>query len=187
MILLTKKFSQSSITETPEDPTKILESDDLCDDKVQPYMIMPYAGKQGEKIMSKIVRKMPENVRPKIVYNGTKLSTFFSVKDKVKIEHQSNIIYYYKKETDENITYTGETKVRFGKRITEHQGRDKGSSIVGHFTKKGLPPPSPSEFRILARNYNNRLKRRIAESLFIKENKSTLNKQADAYKLKLFN
>ena len=148
---------------------------------------MPYAGKQGEKIMSKIAKKMPEKVRPKIVYNGTKLSTFFSVKDKVKKEHQSNIIYYYEKETDENTTYTGETKVRFGKRIKEHQGRDKGSAIVTHFSKKGLPPPSPSEFRIIGRNYNNRLKRRMAESLFIKENKSNLNVQADAYKLKLFN
>ena len=25
-----------------------------CDDEVQTYMIMPYAGKQGEKIMSKV-------------------------------------------------------------------------------------------------------------------------------------
>ena len=137
--------------------------------------------------MAKIVKKMPENVRPKIVYNGTKLSTFFSVKDKVQKEHCSNIIYYYESKTDESIAYTGETKCRLGKRIKEHQGRDKNSAIVIDFTAKGLPPPSPSEFNILGRNYKNRLKRRIAESLFIKENKSRLNIQADAYKLKLFN
>ena len=45
------------------------------EEKNQPYMVVPYAGKQGEKIMSKIVKKMPESVQPRIVYNGTKLST----------------------------------------------------------------------------------------------------------------
>ena len=37
-------------------------------------MIVPYAVKQGEKSMSKIIKKMSETVRLKIVYNGTKLS-----------------------------------------------------------------------------------------------------------------
>ena len=69
----------------------------------------------------------------------------------------------------------------------EHQGRDKASAIVVDFKAKGLPPPSPSEFTIVGRNYTDRLKRRIAESLFIKEKKPSLNVQVDAYKLKLFN
>ena len=157
------------------------------EEKMQPYMIVPYAGKQGEKIMSKITKKIPESVRPRIVYNGTKLSTFFSVKDKVHKEHCSDIVYYYQSKWDENATYTGETKCRFGKRIQEHRGLDKKSAIVINFKEKGLPPPSPSEFMVLGRNYSNRLKRRIAESLFIKEKNSGLNVQVDAYKLKLFN
>ena len=147
---------------------------------------MPYAGKQGEKIMRKIARKMPEEVRPRIIYKGTRLSTFFSVKDKVPKEHCSNLIYYFKRKTDENA-YTGETKVRLGKRMKEHQRGDKNSAIVLDFQEKNLPPPSPSEFTILGRNYNNRIKKRIAESLIIKEKKSNLNVQVDAYKLKLFN
>ena len=153
----------------------------------RPYMIVPYAGKQGEKIISSIVKKIPESVRPKIVYNGTKLSTFFSVKDKVPKEHCSNLIYYYERRDDEDTAYTGETRCRIGKRIQEHQGRDKQSAIVLNFQEKNLPPPSPSEFTILGRNYGNRLKRRIAESLFIKEKKSGLNVQVDSYRLKLFN
>ena len=36
------------------------------EEKNQPYMVVPYAGKQGEKIMSKIVKKMPESVRPSV-------------------------------------------------------------------------------------------------------------------------
>ena len=180
-----EKFSPTSIStnDTPEVETESTASEE----KTQPYMVMPYAGKQGEKIMSKIMKKMPDKVRPRIVYNGTKLSTFFSVKDKVQKEHCSNIIYYYKSKLDENAAYTGETRCRFGKRIQQHRGSDKKSAIVLNYQEKGLPPPSPSEFSILGRNYSNRLKRRIAESLYIKENKSELNVQVDAYKLKLFN
>ena len=165
-----------------EEPTDNSEDNE----SIQPFVVMPYAGKQGEKIMRKIARKMPEEVRPRIIYKGTRLSTFFSVKDKVPKEHCSNLIYYFKRKTDENA-YTGETKVRLGKRMKEHQGGDKNSAIVLDFQEKNLPPPSPSEFTILGRNYNNRIKRRIAESLIIKEKKSNLNVQVDAYKLKLFN
>ena len=150
-------------------------------------MIVPYAGKQGEKILTKIVKKMPETVRPKIVYNGTKLSTFFSAKDKVQKKHSSNIIYYYQSKHDEETAYIGETRCRLGKRILEHQGWDKQSAIVINTNEKNLPPPSPSEFSIIGRNYANRLKRRIAESLYIKEKKSALNVKVDAYRLKLFN
>ena len=104
----------------------------------------------------------------------------------MKTEHLSNLVYYYQSRRDQDCDYTGETKGRYGKRIGEHQGRDKESAIVIDFQAKGLPPPSPSEFTILGRNYNDRLKRRIAESLFIKEKKPSLNVQVDAYKLKLF-
>ena len=141
------------------------------------YILMPYAGKQGEKIMKNLQRKLPENVRPKIVYKGTKLSSHFPIKDKISKLHSSNLVYYYKSSDpfDED-DYTGETKVRLGKRIGEHCVK-KDSSIYKNFTAKGKPPPSESEFSILAKNYPNRLKRRIAESLFAKEKMSNLNVQ----------
>ena len=148
---------------------------------------MPYSGPKGEKILNKVIKKMPVKVRPKVVYNGTQLSMFFSVKDKIKEEYLSDIVYHYKSSKEDCIDYTGETKCRFGKRIKEHQGADKNSAIVTNFKSKDLSPPEPKEFTILARNYPNRLKRRIAESLYIKENKSVLNIQKDSYKLELFN
>ena len=121
------------------------------------------------------------------MYKGTKLSSFFSVKDKSDDHHCSNIVYYYQRNDDENVDYIGGTKVRFGKRIKQHQGGDKGSSVVIDFKANNLAPPSPTEFTILPKNYTNRLKRRIAESLFIKDKKSSLNVQVDSYKLELFN
>ena len=121
-------------------------------------------------------------------HTGTKLSSScFQLKDKIKDQHCSDLVYHFISETDENATYTGETKCRLGKRIKEHQGNDKKSAIYLNFTTKGLPPPHSGEFTIVGKNYSHRLKRRIAESLFVKEKKSTLNVQKDCYKLTLFN
>ena len=41
--------------------------------------------------------------------------------------------------------------------------------------------------KILGRGYKSDFKRRISESLFIKQLKPDLNKQKDAFKLKLYN
>ena len=179
------KLAQQNTVELPNDD--IPSNEEEIDEKRKPFMIMPYAGERGEKVMKKVMRKIPEDVRPRIVYTGTKLSSFFPVKDEIKDKYISNIVYYFDSASENNVDYTGETKCRWGKRIVEHQGRDKKSAIVINFQSKNLPPPQTGEFRILAKNYPNRLKRRIAESLYIKENKSSLNVQVDCYKLKLFN
>ena len=179
------KLAQQNTVELPNDD--IPSNEEEIDEKRKPFMIMPYAGERGEKVMKKVMRKIPEDVRPRIVYTGTKLSSFFPVKDEIKDKYISNIVYYFDSASENNVDYTGETKCRWGKRIVEHQGRDKKSAIVINFQSKNLAPPQTGEFRILAKNYPNRLKRRIAESLYIKENKSSLNVQVDCYKLKLFN
>ena len=151
------------------------------------YLVLPYAGEKGERILKKLKRKIPEDIRPKIVYNGTKLSTFFSAKDKIDKLHCSDVVYYYKGSGGRiRDDYTGETRCRLGKRIKEHQGRDKGSAIVKNCVENDIEPPSSDDFTILAKNYADRMKRRIAESLFMKENKSVLNIQQDSYKLQLF-
>ena len=156
-------------------------------EKKQPYIILPYMGEKGDKILKSLTRKIPDNVKPKVVYKGTKLATFFSAKDNIKKLHCSNLIYYYKGSGgDEKDDYTGETKVRLGKRIKQHIREDKESAIFKNFQDKNIDPPTQEDFSILGKNYTNRLKRRIAESLFLKENKSTLNIQQDAYQLKLF-
>ena len=176
------KLATTLIVTADNDP----KSPDIEEAKQQ-CIVMPYAGARGENIMKKITRKLPENVQPKVKNKGTKLSSFFSAKDKLDDHHCSNIVYYYQRNDDENVDYRGETKVRFGKRFKQHQCGDKGSSIVLDFKANNLAPPSPTEFTILAKNYNNRLKRRIAESLCIKDKKSSSNVQVqvDSYKLEL--
>ena len=179
------KFARQESTEERENEEVNEETDNK--ERTQPFLVVPYAGERGEKIMKKLRNQLPEKFKPRIVYTGTKLSSFFQLKDKVPEKYCSNLVYYYNSQSEENTDYTGETKCRIGKRHKDHQGADPKSAIVLNFRKKGLPPPKPEEFTILARNYSNRLKRRIAESLFIKEKKSTLNVQQDCYKLTLFN
>ena len=113
------KLATTPIVTTDNDPKSpnIEEAKQQC-------IVMPYAGARGEKIMKKIRRKLPENVRPKVMYKGTKLSSFFSAKDKLDDHHCSNIVYYYQRNDNENVDYIGETKVRFRKRIKQHQGGD---------------------------------------------------------------
>ena len=181
------KIQEIFSTPKPTQQSPVTDSTSDNDEKMdkQPFMILPYAGSKGEKIIKKLQRRMPKKIKPKIIYNGTKLSSQFSVKDKIEILHCSNIVYYYKGSNNNN-DYTGETKCRLGKRIREHQGGDKESAIVKNFQGKDIDPPLSTEFSILARNYSNRMKRKIAESLFVKEKKSTLNIQKDTYKLQLF-
>ena len=151
----------------------------------QPLIVVPYAGKRGEKVLNKLKHRIPEKIRPKVVFKGTKLSAFFPTKDEISKTYRSDLIYHYTCPTSAD-DYIGETKCRLGKRIEEHQGSDKESAIVRHFKTRKSPPPDDSDFVVLASNYQNRLKRRIAESIFIKEKKSNMNIQKDAYKLNLF-
>ena len=75
----------------------------------------------------------------------------------------------------------GETGRRKVKRTTEHGGKDKNS----HISKKH-PRAKDEDFEILAVNYPNRRKRKLAEAMFIRDLKPSLNKQKDSFKLTLF-
>ena len=122
-----------------------------------------------------------------MVYKGTEIASFFSAKGKTDVLHCSNVVYYYKGSGGEQRDdYTGRTKCRLGKRIQQHQRDDEESAIFQNFNEKNIDPTDPTDFIILGKNYTNRVKRRIAESLFIKETKPKLNVQKNAYQLKLF-
>ena len=171
---------------TPENNQEETRTEDE-EDRKRPYVILPYMGEKGEKILKAMKRRIPEKIRPRTVYQGTKLSAFFSTKDKVDPMHCSNLVYYYKGSgTGEKDDYTGETKCRIGKRIHEHIRYDTESAIYKNYHQKNITPPTPSDFSVIGKNYENRLKRRIAESLFIKEKKSSLNIQKDSHQLRLF-
>ena len=64
-----------------------------------PYICLPYKGPEGEGIIRKFRNYLngvlPDQIKPRFIYKGTKLGSFFSVKDKVDATHQTNLVYGY--------------------------------------------------------------------------------------------
>ena len=152
---------------------------------VKPFICLPYKGKEGEKIVaqfrSALTKALPSYVQPQFTYKGKKIGSYFRLKDKVAFDHQSGLVYAFKKGD-----YVGETKVRIGDRIHQHCHTDKKSAIY-KFKVDNQMQVSKDDFEILDMGYSNTLNRKLAEALFIKELKPKLNEQVKSYKLNLFN
>ena len=162
------------------------------EDIVTPYFSIPYKGKGGEEVINKfkgqIKRYLPTNVKPRFTYKGKKLSSNFPVKDKVKKEHQSNLVYGCKPISTKKskYAYIGETNVRLGSRTHQHGYTDEKSSLYKYLQQEKIIV-SVDDFEILGKGYNKLPDRKIAEALYVKDLKPELNKQKDCYRLDLFN
>ena len=155
---------------------------------VRPSIILPYKGKEGERIVRQfrraLDRALPANMKPQIVYTGKKVGSYFRIKDKVPIEHQSNLVYSFK--VDNSTRYIGETNVRFGDRSDQHQSTDKKSSVY-KFLQENRMIITNDNFEILETGFSNKINRKLAESLYIKDFNPPLNERARSFKLMLFN
>ena len=130
---------------------------------------------------------LPRKIKPRVVFNGKKIGSFFSLKDPIKSAHQTNLVYGYSYDGNPNqIQYIGETKVRFETRTHEHAVSDKQSSVYKHASAHNYAV-AKDNFRILETGFNKPLDRKIAESLYIKDFDPSLNEQIQSYTLKLFN
>ena len=161
------------------------------DNTVKPYICLPFRGLDGEKVLRRfrddISKILPKEIRPRLIYKGTKIGSYFQVKDKVKTEHQTDLVYGYKPSGRSlKEGYIGETHVRFGARRKQHIRDDKGSSLYKFFKEKRIEA-AEDDFIILEKGYSRHLDRMIAESLFIKDHHPVLNEQKTSYKLNLFN
>ena len=187
------------VTAEPGEPTEPAEAVaptvvevSEAESELKPFICLPYKGAEGEKVLQSFKRSLrsvlSDKVKPRFVYKGTKIGSFFSVKDKVEYKHQSNLVYGYvpKNETALKDGYIGQTKVRMERRTQEHAHLDKKSAVYKNSQAKNLEVSS-EDFKILEKGFPNLLERRIAESLYVKEYQPKLNDQKDSYKLKLFN
>ena len=157
-----------------------------------PYICLPYKGMEGEGVIKKFKNYLkdflPDQIKPRFIYKGTKLGSFFSVKDKVDVKHQTDLVYGYtpKGEICLKKGYVGETNVRIDRRTQEHAKWDKASSVY-KFSKENNVKVSFEDFQILEKGYPKYLDRKIAEALYVKEYSPKLSGQKLSYKLKLFN
>ena len=77
-------------------------------------------------------------------------------------------------------TVVGETAQRKVVRTEEHSDVDKQSSTTKH------PRAKDEDFEILASNHPDRRRRKLAEAMYIRDLKPSLNQQKESYKLVLF-
>ena len=158
----------------------------------QHLLLVPYQGKKGDFVIKSMKKRMktllPTNIRTKIAFTGSKLSTCFQVKDKTKFEHNHDIIYHgICPETDCSENYIGETARRISERVKDHAGKDVHSHLFKHAVESGHKVLDVTNYSIIGKGYGNNIKRRkIAEALLIKEIKPTLNRQDQSIALKLF-
>ena len=137
----------------------------------------------------RISELLPPKVKTQVVYTGKKLSTCFNVKDQSKFEHRHDVVYYADCPNEKcRENYIGESGRRISEIIKDHNGRDLKSHILRHSVESGHANVSYEDFKIIAKNFNNNhWKRKIAESLLIKEKPPTLNTHHKSVPLKLFN
>ena len=177
-------------TEPPATNNQEEEEEEEEEEKVI-YVNLPYAGTNGENLLKKLrqdIEKKSRNLKIRVTYTPTKLGSMFVVKDKTKMEHLHNVTYHIEcgnKKCDAD--YTGQTKCRIIKRTIQHNRNDNASHVLIHSKATKHRRVSMKNVKILGRRYRSDFKRRISESLYIKELKPKLNKQKDAFKLKLYN
>ena len=156
-----------------------------------PLISLPYKGKQGENVIrslrNSLDKTLPQDVKPKFIFTGTKLSTKFQIKDKTKDEHKHNLVYRGRfPECDES--YVGETGRRLQERVDEHSGKDSKCNILRHSYQENHKNVSRNNFQILGNGYKKmKFKRKLSEALYITELRLSLNTQETSAALKLFN
>ncbi len=139
------------------------------------------------KFRNILTKTLPKNVKPRITYQGRKLGSFFRIKDKIPLEHQSELVYGFrpKYNPEGSIDYVGETKVRMETRTHEHSHTEE-SSVHKHIVQNNLEI-SEADFEVLDRGFNRTVDRKLAEALYVKELDPVLNRQKKSFNLLLFN
>ena len=154
-------------------------------------LVLPYKEIQGEHTLKHIKREinklLPEDKNMLLVYTGTKLGSKVNVKDKTKKKHHHDSTYSVKCPMKNCLeSYNGETGRRLIERVNEHSGKDMNSHMFKH--SMAANHPTVTIISVLRSGYHNRkVKRKVSESLFIKQTRPTLSKLGTSVPLKLFN
>ena len=84
--------------------------------------------------------------------------------------------------------YIGESERRIIEGVKDHRGRDTKSHVLKHSSEKEHVEVTQEDFKIISSHFeNNRLERKITETLLIKHERPSLNVQDQSVELKLLN
>ena len=163
----------------------------------QLYLVLPYMGKMSALVKSGLARSLNKRLpfcKVRVAFKtSNRLRNYFSFKDVVPEPLPSCRIYNFTCGSC-NASYTGKTFRHMKVRVSEHQG-------VSSRTRKHLKGTLPTsvrdhmidcnhmvawdDFKVLGRESNHWLLE-IKESLFIKRDKPSLNKNIYSQELFLF-
>ena len=159
-------------------------------------MVMPYLGNMSivlKRDILNLVRKFYPSVQIKVIFKrGSRISNLFAFKDRFPLKCASGIVYHIQcSKCGQRAAYIGKTKNTlyerfYGSNGHLNPGTDK-SALLDHLTASGDPECSFDfdSIKLLdGDKFDFRL--RIIESLYLKFDKQSLNKQEFSYPLKLF-
>ena len=118
-------------------------------------------------------------MKSEITFTGKKLNSCFSIKYKTKSEHQHDLAYFVKcTESSCRDDYEGETGQGIIEILKDDSGRDHPSHMVKHNIESSHTDGNTGNIKIIDMNFgNSKRKWKIAESLWIKDLRPTLNVQ----------
>ena len=152
-----------------------------------------YKGHKGEQVVKSMRKRLnvvlPRSVKIRTCYTGKRLNSCFRTKDRMKFDHEHDLIYHVKC-PEESCTddYIGESGRQVIERVKDRNGRDKSSHMLRHFVEKNHTEVKVNDFMVIGRNYRNNVrKRKVAEALLIKQFRPTLNVQEQSVALKILN
>ena len=108
-----------------------------------------------------------------------------TLKDPTPFEKQHDIVYHsFFSAENCNENYIGESARRLDERMKDHNGRDRNFHLFRHSVESRHDPVLKNDFRIIGKGYrNNTRRRKIAEALFIKKMRPSLDIQEKSVKL----
>ena len=127
--------------------------------------------------------------KPEYAILVLKLGTKFdNIKVLVKKSHQHDVVYYATCPEPVCVeNYTSKTGRRLNERVIDHNERDKKAHLYKYSQESSFPCVTLIDFKIIGSNFQNqKFKRKVAESLLIREMQSLLNTQEISIPLKLF-
>ena len=142
------------------------------------HIKIPFYGKPSVKLKKDIMAllKCIGNKKAKVCFTMTRLSSYFTNKDRTSCMLLSNIVYKYTCSVDQSIFYVGETKRQLVRRANSHW-HDPNSAINKHLAACETCKKSFfSNFKVLAKggsSYDTEVK----EALMIKKLNPPLNIQ----------
>ena len=92
-------------------------------------LLPPYQGDKGISLTKFLKRHLdnhlPNKVKAQVTFTGQKLSTPFNVKDRTKLEHKHDVIYFDKcLEQYRGDNYLWKSASRISEQIIDYGGRD---------------------------------------------------------------